>query len=318
MGLFALMPNNALAIDEINVGFFYEWPAPAVVAAAKGKYEKAVGLPVYWHPFETSEDMNRGLSNGDIQIAFAHEIIPFMRGFKHGLNAVITGVAVSYPEYDLCVARKKSNIDLNDPDQFVGRTIATIEGAQSHFRMLKALEILTVDSDKMDIVFKGYGADVAKTLYRDTADIGCAYGVPLNNMYKKGDPIVSGEQLELNGVKLFDAITMSRTFLDNNRVLAEKFMEVVAKMNEQYLSKPWAMKKDMANTSNLNLINTHRILGLLQFLTVDQQLSQSWLGHDGEVQKYMIELSAFLHSHGKLEVPLAVDDQFIDSSLLKR
>ena len=178
------------------------------------------------------------------------------------------------------------------------------------------MELLGVESQSIEYVFKGYGASVAKSLYRHHVDIGCAYGGPLRVLYKVGDAIIDGAQLDQNGVKLFDAITMSNNFLENHRDLAKKFMHIVNQQNKEYLDDPNAMKKGLSDTSNLKIVITHRLLRLLNFLTAEQQLSNKWLGEDGDVVKYMNELAEFLKAHKKLNTQILDFGVYIDNSLL--
>jgi len=309
--------QSVAALDEIRVGYFYEWPAPALVAQAKNLFEQALGIPVHWIAYETSYDFNRALHNGEIQIAFSHEIIPFMEGVAAGLDAFITGIAVTYPDYDLCVAHEESAINVDDPHSFSGKTIATMKGTISHLRAIKTMEILGVDPQSINYTYRGYGASVAKALHRHHADIGCAYGGPLRVMYRVGEAIIDGIQLEKYGIKLFDVISMSGSFVKHHKLLAKKFMRVVDSQNRQYLETPDAMKKDLSDTSNLKIVITHRLLKLLNFLTVEQQLSQDWLGHHGDVVRYMNNLGQFLSNHDKLSHALTDYSRVIDTSLLE-
>ena len=298
------------------MGFFYEWPSPALVAAAQKLYEVEMGVPVNWIAYETSYDMNRGLGNGEIQIAFSHELIPFMEGVGAGLNAVITGIAVNYPDYDLCILSKESNIFPLSPENLKGKTVATIKGTVSHLRTLATLDILGVDEADVIFDFKNHGADIAKSMYMNSADIGCAFGGPLITMKTRGAPIVKGEVLDKKNLKLFDLITMSGGFVDKHRPLAEKFMKVVDSVNQNYLSNPVSMRKAMARTSGLSIVSSYKLLKMLDFLTVSQQLSRQWLGKQGGVEKYMSLLAEFLDNHGKISNPVDNYSSYIDTRLL--
>ena len=51
-----LSATGALAVDEITVAYFLEWPTPNQYAQATGAYDEALGVKVNWRAFDTGAE----------------------------------------------------------------------------------------------------------------------------------------------------------------------------------------------------------------------------------------------------------------------
>ena len=71
--------STVSAQDEVNVGFFPAWPTPNLVGMIDGTFDRELGIPLNWKLYESSQDMNRAFSEGTLDIAIGHEIVPFLQ-----------------------------------------------------------------------------------------------------------------------------------------------------------------------------------------------------------------------------------------------
>lgn len=312
-----LLGNPVLALDEIEVGYFLDWPTPNLVAKADGAFESEMGLPVNWQAFETGEDMNRALAKGDIQIAYAQEFVSFLKGITDGLDIVMTGIAVSYPEYDFCVVAGDKKITQENVQTLAGKRIAVQVGEVTHFRMQKVLTHLGINADRVELVPVSQGASATRALYYSEAEIACSFGSTARKMLRIGTPLMSGEEQEDIGLKIFDIVAMPRWFLDEHENLAKQFMEITARANVSFQDNPDAMRYKIAQTAGMNQRSANFFLSEFRFLTLDQQSSPDWMGTKGVVETYSKELVDFLESHGVINTSLADFSEFIDIRLLE-
>ena len=51
----------AMAMDEITVGYFLEWPMPFEYAKLMGTYDKEMGVKVNWVSFDTGTAMSAAM-----------------------------------------------------------------------------------------------------------------------------------------------------------------------------------------------------------------------------------------------------------------
>ena len=309
--------STVSAQDEVNVGFFPAWPTPNLVGMIDGTFDRELGVPLNWKLYESSQDMNRAFSEGTLDIAIGHEIVPFLQAAGNDLPIVAVGIAVSYPEYDNCVLSAKSGITRENVKQLEGQTAYTISGTISHFRMLKMLDFLEVDHSKMELIFVGDGTAVSKAVHKGWAALGCAYAGPLQRMLDNGQALMTGQELESIGLKYFDLVTMSRSFLEVNRETARKFMSITDRFNQQYTAQPGPMKSAIAEGSGIRVTTANRLLQQFSFPAASEQKTVQWLGAGGLVENYLKELAAFLALHENLENPIPGYGNYIDAGLLE-
>lgn len=309
--------SHANKPDVINVGIFFEWPTPNLIGVDVAGYEAQMGVKVKWKAFETSEDMNYAFAEGKLDIAFAHEMVPFMKAVSNGQDLIAVGVAVSYPEHDACVVSENTILDQQNKQDFVGKRLHVKPGSVSDFRMRKMMDSLGVDVGKFKINAKGDGAHIVKAMYEKQADIGCAFGAPVLQMRRYGDLLMDAEQMHKIGLRNFDFVTMSGKFIKKYRQYAEQFMRITETYNEQYRANPGPQKKRIAGSAFLTIMNANRLLKLFQFPSKQEQLSVEWLAENGAVIRYMNELGAFLKQSGQMKKSLPDYSAHLDQSILR-
>ena len=319
VSIFALSLPVAMAGDSglLRIGRFLEWPSPNLVGIAENAYETEMGVEIEWKAYETSYDMNKAFSNGELDIAYGHELVPFMDAVSRGIDIIATGIAISYPELDACVVGDHANIDRENIAELEGRKVYVQTGGTTHYRLTKMLDHLGVDILKMEVMAVGDGAAVTKSLYKGRGALGCAYGGAVRQMQEKGQLLMTGDEMDGIGLKFFDLVTMSGTFVEEQAELGKQFLEITNRFNEAFKRDPVSMKKKITSASGLSLMTTDLLMKLFSFPANKQQASAEWLGTGGVVEHLMPDLAAFLGKSGKLETPMSDYSKFIDTGLLE-
>ncbi len=314
----SLSISMAGSAKVVRVGFFNEWPSPNLVAIAEKTYDAEMGVEIEWKAFETSYDINRAFKNNELDIAYAHEIVPFMDAVSQGIDIVATGIAISYPELDACVISDHADIDRQNIMDLEGRKVFVQTGGMTHYRLIRMLDHLGVDIQNMQVIAVGHGAAATKAVYRGMGALGCAYGGPVRQMQKKGRLLMSGDEMDEIGLKFFDFVTMSRAFVEEQAELGKQFLEITNRFNDAFKRDPGSMKKKIATASNLSLMTTNVFMKPFYFPDNSQQALAEWLGDGGAVEDLMRDLAAFLGKSGKLETPILDYSEFIDNDLLEQ
>ena len=64
VALAATTGSAAMALDELVVAYFLEWPTPNQFAQAKGLYSEELGIPVKWVSFDAGTAMSAAMASG--------------------------------------------------------------------------------------------------------------------------------------------------------------------------------------------------------------------------------------------------------------
>jgi len=235
-------------------------------------------------------------------------VVPLLELLNSGADVIVAAIAVSYPDYDYCM------IGDHAPSEGTLR-VSTIKGSVSHFRALATLNHIGIDDGRVEWVFVGDGSAVAKSLYRKTADIGCAYGAPTLRMYEWGSPWLSGVQLEQLGLKYFDVVTVSRSLADTRPENVKAFLGTVDMLNRKYSADKGAARLRLAKSAGLKPKNADVFLDIFDFPSASEQAGPQWLGE--QVPGYFGELGTFLANHGKLDQSIVDYSNYIDTGFLQ-
>ena len=305
---------SAHAVDEITVAYFLEWPTANQVAQVEKLYDKEMGLEVNWRAFGNGNEMSAAMASGDVQIAYSQGLVPYMVAVTKGLPLKLVGVAVSYAENDNCFVHKDAGITKENAKDLEGRKVATPIGNVTHYKLLRTLDHLGVDASKVNILPMN-GAEAAAALSRHDVDVACAFGGPLARMAAYGDVLMTAQEQEAIGIRVFDVISVSPEFAKDHPDLVTKFLQVTEDANRAYAKNPESARPIVAKAAGMKLEDSNNMLALFSFPTKDEQLSAAWMG--GTVQSFTKGVADFFVEQG--ELPKALDDYspYIDASYLK-
>ena len=294
----ALMAGAASAQDKVTVAYFLEWPTANQVAQMEKTYDEALGVEVEWRAFSNGNEMSQAMASGNVDISYSQGLVPFVVAVTNGLPLEAVGVAVSYAEADNCIIRTDSGITQANATELEGKSVATPIGNVTHYKLLRMLDHLGVDASKVNFVQMS-GADAAIAMMQGDVVMGCAFGGPVQRMMEVGAPLMTAEEQEAIGIRVFDLISVTKSFAENHPDLLTKFMQVTDEANAAYLADPGAALATIAQAAGMDEPATEELLGMFSFPSNEEQASEAWLG--GTVQTFMKEVADFFVEQGQLD-----------------
>ena len=291
------------AQDDVTVAYFLEWPTANQVAQAEGLYEERMGVEVDWRAFGNGNEMSAAMASGDVQIAYSQGLVPFVVAVSQGLPLRLVGVAVSYAEADNCVVHPDAGVTQETASALEGQRVATPIGNVTHYKLLRMLDHLGVDATAVDLVQMN-GADAAVAFARGDVAMACAFGGPLQRMLETGDLLMTATEQEAIGIRVFDVISATESFVTENPELMQTFMDVTDEANAAYAADMEGALPVIAQAAGMDEDAARQMLGMFAFPSLDQQASEAWLG--GTVQTFMKQVADFFVEQGQLDA--ALDD----------
>jgi len=301
--------------DSITVGYFMEWPTPNQYAQVNKLYDKALGVEVKWVSFDAGTAMSAAMASGDVQISFSQGIPPFVVAASAGQDIQIVDVAVSYSDDQNCVVRESLEIDKDNASELAGKKAAVPIGTAAHYGFLKQMQYFGVDPASMQIVDMA-PPDGAAAFANGNFDIVCGWGGALRRMKEHGNVLLTGSEIEKLGIQVFDATSVDARWAQENPQLLTDFLRVTAQMNRNFANgKADEMLPVIAKAAGMDIEATADTLKNFSFPTVEQQLSEQWLG--GGTQQFLKAVGDFFVEQGT--IPSALDDytDAVDSSYLQ-
>jgi len=303
-------------LDELNVAYFLEWPLPNQFEQNDGTFDDELGLTVNWTPFNTGVEMSAAMASGDIDIAYSQGLVPFVNAVSAGQDIVMVDVAVSYAENDNCVVRSELGVDRNNAAAALnGATVSVPLGTVAHYKMLKSMQYLGVDTDSFDIVNLD-PAEGAAAIQGGDVDMSCGWGGGLNRMLEAGNILMTGAEMEDEiGLKVFDVTSARGDFVEDHSDVVEAFLRVTEQANRGWESDPDSRISAISTESGMTEEDAAGSLATFSFPTISDQLSDKWFGND--VPNFMNEVADLFVEEGALESKLDDYSAVIDTSLLE-
>jgi taurine transport system substrate-binding protein len=309
--------DSEMMLDELNVAYFLEWPTANQVAQADQTYDEALGLTVNWFPFASGGDMAQAMESGDIDISYSQGLTPFANFVTGGSDLLLVGVAVSYADADNCVANPDLGITAdNAAETLAGQSIYTPLGNVTHFKLLKMLEHLGVDTSTVELIQSEGGPAAVAALDSGAVAMACAFGGAVNEMIANGGNLVmTGSEQEAIGIRVFDIISTTGDFADAYPSIVTGFLQVTEDANVAYNDDRGPFIDTIAEAAGMDREPTIALLDAFSFPEKDVQLSEAWLG--GTVQQVMKDQMDFFVAQGEIDSALGSYDDFVDTSFLE-
>ena len=304
-------------LDELNVAYFLEWPTANQVAQAEQTYDAELGLTVNWIPFVSGGDMAQAMESGDIDISYSQGLTPFANFVTGGSDLLLVGVAVTYADADNCVAHPDYGITAdNAAETLSGQSIYTPLGNVTHFKLLKMLEHLGVDTSSVELIQSEGGPAAVAALDSGDVAMACAFGGAVNQMIDDGGNLVmTGAEQEAIGIRVFDIISTTGDFAAEYPDVVTAFLQVTEDANRAYNADRAPFIDTIADAAGMDRGATIALLDAFGFPERDVQLSEAWLG--GTVQATMKEQMDFFVAQGEIDSALPSYDSFVDTSFLE-
>lgn len=290
--------------EEITVAYFLEWPMPFQFAKVQGMYEEAMGTKINWVSFDTGTAMSAAMASGDVQISVSQGVPPFVVATSAGQDLQIVDVAVSYSENDNCVVSSGLEIDKDSAGELAGKKVAVPLGTAAHYGFLRQMDHFGVDVAGLSVVDMA-PAEGAAALAQGQVDMSCGWGGALRTMKEHGNVLLTGAEKEELGILVFDATTAPASYVAENPEMVAKFLEVTAAANAMWAAgdNKDEMLAVIAADAGMDPAATEETLAGFVFPTVEQQLSEAWLG--GNAQTFMKGVAQVFVDSGS--IPSALD-----------
>ena len=301
---------------EITVAYFLEWPMPFQFAKVEGMYEEAMGTKINWVSFDTGTAMSAAMASGDVQISVSQGVPPFVVAASAGQDIQIVDVAVSYSENDNCVVASGLEIDKTSAGELAGKKVAVPLGTAAHYGFLSQMNHFGVDVAGLEVVDMA-PAEGAAALAQGSIDMACGWGGALRRMKEHGNILLTGAEKEELGILVFDATTAPTSYIAENGEMLAKFLEVTANANAMWADEAnhAKMLPVIAKDAGMSEEDTASTLSTFKFPTVDEQLSDAWLG--GTAASFMKGVADVFVNAGSIPSSLDSYDATINTSGLK-
>ncbi len=307
--------TSAMALDEVTVAYFMEWPMPFQYAKANGTFDAEMGVKVNWVAFDTGTAMSAAMAAGDVHFAVSQGVPPFVVATSAGQDLQIIDVAVSYSDNDNCVARSDLEITKDNVADLAGKKVAVPLGTAAHYGFLKQMAHFGIDLASLDVVDMA-PPDGAAAIAQGSVDMACGYGGGLNRMKEHGNVLLTGAEKEELGILVFDVTSAPATFVAENPELVAKFLKVTADANAMWNegSAKAEMLPVIAKDAGMDEAATERDMATFVFPSVDDQLSAKWLG--GGAQEFMKGVAEVFVTAGSIPAALPSYDATVNTAPL--
>ncbi|MCC5971227.1 MAG: ABC transporter substrate-binding protein [Pararhodobacter sp.] len=296
-----LSGTAALAVDEITVAYFLEWPTPNQFAQAEELYDEALGVRVNWRAFETGVQMSAAMAGGAVQIAFSQGVPPFVVASSAGLDIELVGVAVTYDDNDNCVVHESEGITAENALELEGKRVAVPLGTAAHYGMLRQMEHFGVDTTTMSIVDLS-PADGAAAISRGDVAMACGWGGGLRRMLDYGNVLLTGAEKRALGIRIFDVVSVESNFAAENPELVARFLRVTDDMNSRFATDREAMLPVIADAAGMDMDGTVATIDGFGFPLIEEQLGAEWMG--GGLQEFIKTVADFFVAQGTIDSAL--------------
>ena len=289
--------------ESITVAYFPEWPTANQVAQAERWYDEEMGLKVEWRPFDSGVQMADAMVAGEVDISYSMGVIPFIGAVSDGAPLTAVGIAVSYAENDNCVVHRKAAIDKANAHELQGKKVAVPFGTVTHYKLLRTLDFLAVDTSKLDLVDM-VSAEGEKALARGDVTMACGWGGALRRMLGRNQVLMSAREQKKIGIRTFDVVAVTNDFADSHPDLVTAFLRVSDRAADYLDDEPDLARPIIAEAAGLSLRESNILLARFQFYTRNAQLTGTWMR--GGVQAFSKEVADFMVGQGVM--PKALDD----------
>jgi len=314
VAVLGLSATPSMAVEEITVAYFLEWPMPFLAAKADGTYEEELGVKINWRSFETGTAMSAAMAAGDVQLSVSQGLPPFVVAASAGQDIQVLDVAVSYSDNDNCVVHADLEIDKDSADELSGKKVAVPLGTAAHYGFLRQMAHFEIDLASLDVVNMP-PPEGAAALAQKSVDFACGYGGGLSRMKEHGNVLLTGAEKEELGILVFDVTSAPADFVAENPELVSQFLAVTAAANAKWNeSQDAEMLAVLANESGMDVEAAQSAIGTMAFPGVEEQLSEKWFG--GNVQTFMKGVADVFVEAGSIDSALDTYENAVNSGPL--
>ena len=286
----------------VNVAYFLEWPTPNQEAKVNKTYDKEMNAKLRWNNFTNGGAMIDAMLAGDIDIAYSTGIVPFINAVKSNAPIKMVGISVIYGMGGTtCIVSNSSGISKNNAKKLEGKKVAVPLGTMAEYVFDEFMISLGVDRKKIKVVQMD-PQDGAEALKKGKVDGACIFGgKAIRKALKYGKRLLTVNEAREAGIAGVDVILVTDRFLNKNRKLVEKFIEVTDTANENY-KKGKSNLKIIAKDAAMKVSDAKTTMSGFYFLSPAEQ--QFYLSKNGMTRN-------FLRKMGVNDIDKVVDISFL-------
>ncbi len=299
---------------EVRVADFLEWATPLQIAKVEKTYDKAIGEKVSWSFYSSGGEMTEALINGEVDIAYAQGMLPFVTAINKGLPIKMVGIALTYKGGTDCMVRNALGITKDNAKELEGKKIAVPFNTMADFDMRMTMRHLGVDHNKVDVI-NAPAADVAYLFLETEVDVACNFGKnSLSKMKRIGKPLLTHAEKGEAGMLFLDIITVTEKFAEEKPEALRRFLKVTAEANAAF-ARDKSKIDIIANDAGLSVERAmEQITKDFYFPTVEEQF-KSFFSDDGHATTQLPFMGKLFATD---EFPAKSDySKYIDTSFLK-
>ena len=293
VALAATTGTSAMALDELVVGYFMEWPTANQYAQHNKLYDEALGIPVKWVSFDAGTAMSAAMASGDVHISYSQGVTPFLVATAAGQDLQVIDIAETYSDNNNCVVRSSLEIDADNTAELKGKQVALPIGTAAHSDFLAQIGHFGLAESDFKIVDMT-PVDSAAAFASGEFDMVCGWGGPLRRMKEHGNVLLSGPEKEAVSGVIFDVTSTPSSFAEANADVVTTFLKVTSDMNAMYAENPEPMYEAISIEAGMDMEGTVAILGVMAFMSAETQLSDQWMGKwlAGDLKRQALALEA--------------------------
>jgi len=306
--------------EEVTVAYFLGWATPNQMAQVEEIFDDAMGVKVNWVSFDTGVEMSTAMQAGDVDIAYSQGATPFALAVSSGVPIKMVGMAMAYVSNNDCIVANGTGISKANAAELEGATVAIPVGTMADYEFRLSMQYLGVDTNTMNIVDQA-PPDGAVSLAAGDVTMACGFGDPLFAMRESGEALLNQDDKFDAGITAFDIISVTEEFAEEHPELVVEFLRVTEEMDMAFetslgsetLANAWY--DTLSGPAGMEAENVARQISGFDFLSVDEQLSETWLG--GAVVETIATMAGIFDAAGEIT---ALDDYgpTIDTSFLKQ
>jgi len=276
---------------------------PSKVPQADGVYEKAIGEKIDWRRFNSGPEVVTAIASGDVQIGNLGSS-PLAAATSRKLPIVAFIVSAQINSAEALVVRNGSGID--NPQQLVGRTIATPFVSTSHYSLLGALKHWGLEGRVKVVNLQP--AEIAAAWKRGDIDGAFVWSPALGEIRKSGKTLTDAAQVGQWGAPTFEVWVARKDYAEKHPEVIAKFAKVTldsfadyARNQAQWTADSEPVRK-IAKLTGANTADVPDLLAGSTYPDAEAQASDALLG--GGTAKAVAKTAEFLKEQGKLEAVL--------------
>ena len=293
---------------------------PSSVAIANGEFAKATGYKIDFRRFNSGAEIFAAIASGDVQIGYVGSS-PFAASVSRGLDVKAFYLANISGVDEALVVRNGSGV--NSLADLKGKKLAAAPASTDHYQLLALIKSLGL-TEKDVQVFAIPQPDIVAGYNRGDLDGGFVWDPALTELKKTGKVLITSKEVAERGAPTFSAWVATAKFAHDNPDFLTSFSGVVAKYQTSFVNDKSAWGPDSDNAKTLAALlggkpaDQAAALKNVNFLSVDAQLSDAWLGGGATsgLAKILADTSAFLKAQKKISQVLPSYSAFVTPDAL--